>query len=1143
MVDHESLIKTYAQKLFETCQALAPQKLSEAEFRRPIDNLLEEFAQKAGLGPLLRVERTLTGRGRADAVLNRLVIEYEQPGKLSPNLTDTATAHAVDQVKRYLAGLAKEDRHQLTRLAGIAFDGQYIVFVRYYAGKFQIERPVEANLPALQRLLQWLSGTGPGIALTAHNLHRDFAMEELRTQKILHALYKGLQNALPHHPMVQNLFQQWRLFFSQSIDYTEAFGGNKLEPLKKWVGKAAITIENADEAEQFFFVLHTYFALLLKLLAWLTLSKHMGLKLGLPVLGELRSADGYTLKARLQDDLESGGLFRKYGLANLLEGDFFTWYLYAWNPAIEEALQTLLGRLDEYDPASLSIYPEESRDLFKKLYHALLPREIRHNLGEYYTPDWLAEYLLQRTDKTFFTEPDPETEPTLRTKLAHTRWLDPACGSGTFLVLLIARYRELGHRLFLPEAELLRTITQNIVGFDINPLAVLTARVNYLLAIADLLQHRKGEITIPVYLADSVQTPAAGESLFTAHTIRFETAAGTFHIPRTVCQPGSFDRFCNLLEESIIQHLSPPAFVARLTKQLPDLPWTSADTETLQTTYHHLQKLHDEGKDGIWARLLKNLFAPLTIGQFDYIVGNPPWINWEHLPDGYRQSIKPVWERYGLFPHGGMDTILGKGKKDISMLMTFTVMDRLLRAGGKLGFIITQSVFKTAGSGQGFRRFCIPQPNNQFVPLKVLHVDDMVALQPFEGASNRTAVMVLEKGEPTTYPVRYTLWRKKKGVRFTYDSSLAEVLSATVRLHFAAEPVAPPVDPNDPPTSPWLTAHPYAFMAIYKVRGQSDYKAHEGVNTGGANGVYWVKIIERRPDGLVLVRNLTEGAKVQVPEVVEAVEPDLLYPLLRGRDVQRWKAKPSACILMVQDPEKRRGYSEEWLQANYPFTHGYLKKEHFEEVLRKRAAFKRYFTRKDKNNRIVETGPFYSMFNVGPYTFAPWKVVWRYVASDFIVAVAEPYNGRLIVPNEKLMLVACENDQEAHYLCATLNSSPIRLAVRGFFVETQIAPHVIERLCIPRFDPENPVHRRLAALSMRAHRVAKREERAHKTAKRGKGAHKAAKRGKARVLRRIEARIDRVAARVWGLSRAELRAVQESLSELSGEVEAAALEE
>jgi hypothetical protein len=67
--------------------------------------------------------------------------------------------------------------------------------------------------------------------------------------------------------------------------------------------------------------------------------------------------------------------------------------------------------------------------------------------------------------------------------------------------------------------------------------------------------------------------------------------------------------------------------------------------------------------------------------------------------------------------------------------------------------------------------------------------------------------------------------------------------------------------------------------------------------------------------------------------------------------------------------------------------------------------------------------------------------------------------------------------------------------------------------------------------------------RAHRVAKRGERAHKAAKGGKARVLRRIEARIDRVAARVWGLSRAELRAVQESLSELSGEVEAVVLEE
>jgi hypothetical protein len=158
------------------------------------------------------------------------------------------------------------------------------------------------------------------------------------------------------------------------------------------------------------------------------------------------------------------------------------------------------------------------------------------------------------------------------------------------------------------------------------------------------------------------------------------------------------------------------------------------------------------------------------------------------------------------------------------------------------------------------------------------------------------------------------------------------------------------------------------------VLGQSHYKAHEGVNTGGANAVYWVDIVLERPDGLVVVRNLIEGAKIKVDEVTEPIEPDLLYPLLRGRDVQRWKAEPSALILMVQDPVKRRGIDEKDLQARYPRTYGYLKR--FEPALRQRAAFKRYFTRPERGGRVTETGPFYSMFDVGDYTFAPWKVVW-----------------------------------------------------------------------------------------------------------------------------------------------------------------------
>jgi hypothetical protein len=217
---------------------------------------------------------------------------------------------------------------------------------------------------------------------------------------------------------------------------------------------------------------------------------------------------------------------------------------------------------------------------------------------------------------------------------------------------------------------------------------------------------------------------------------------------------------------------------------------------------------------------------------------------------------------------------------------------------------------------------------------------------------------------------------------------------------------------------------------------------------------------------------------------------------------------------MVQDPEERQGYDKEWLQKNYPRTYGYLKR--FEEVLRERRS-------RGISDMLKEGAPFYTMFAVGTYTFAPWKVVWRYIASDFIVAVARPRDGKLVVPDHRLMLVDCLDENEAHYLCATLNSSPIRLAVRGFFVETQIAPHVVERLRIPRFDPNNPVHLRLAELSEQA--------------------HGAAKVGDENRLREIEAEIDRWAARLWGLSDDELREIQRSFRELAGEEEPQAEEQ
>jgi type I restriction-modification system DNA methylase subunit len=322
------------------------------------------------------------------------------------------------------------------------------------------------------------------------------------------ALEKAVQSG--SDPLVQKLFEQWQTFFSEVIEYKEAFSETKLKDLQKFAARAGVDLENDEEAAtRFFFAIHTYFVLLVKLLAWLALYRYLGLKIGVPSFGNLAALPATQLQREIKR-MEDGDIFHDWAkITNLLEGDFFRWYLYAWNDDIDSALREVLAKLDNYDPTTLELDPDSTRDLLKKLYHYLMPGEIRHNLGEYYTPDWLAQMLLNQLDHAFF-EDNPEKSSYLKDNLLKLRFLDPACGSGTFLVLIIKRIRDVGRQLLLPESEILKSILNNIMGFDLNPLAVIAARTNYLLALGSLIEQPHGDISLPVYLADSIVTPYKG---------------------------------------------------------------------------------------------------------------------------------------------------------------------------------------------------------------------------------------------------------------------------------------------------------------------------------------------------------------------------------------------------------------------------------------------------------------------------------------------------------------------------------------------------------------------------------------------------------------------------------------------------------
>jgi len=590
-------------------------------------------------------------------------------------------------------------------------------------------------------------------------------------------------------------------------------------------------------------------------------------------------------------------------------------------------------------------------------------------------------------------------------------------------------------------------------------------------------------------------TPQPGKELTTYAGVEFHTAVGKFSVPRSLVDARYIDQLADLLEESVGMGLKPDQFRVRLLQTFPlNEAKDAAEIEVAVALYRQLLDLERQGINGIWARIIKNGFAPLFQGRFDYVAGNP---HWESLPDEYRRETAPLWAAHELFPHKGFDAILGKSKDDISILMSYVALDKYVRDGGRLGFLITQSVFKTAGAGQGFRRFRL----GDGAPLGVVHVDDMADLKPFEGASNRTAIVVLERGRTTRYPVPYTHWRKKGGgAVIPEDFSLEEVQEMTVRRNFVAEPV----DETDP-TSPWITGRPRALKAVKRVLGASDYQARAGVCTW-LNGVYWLEIVGQRPDGLVVISNLTEGSKRKVENVQTAMEPDLLYPLLRGRDVSRWQAVPSAYILITHEPGmKLKAIPETEMAIRWSKTYAYLK--HFEAELRSRSGYRRYFK---------ETDPFYSIFNVGDYTFAPYKVVWPWISRSLVSAVVGSDDmGKVIVPEHNTSLVAFDSAEEAHFFCACFNSSPADFAAISSYSGGGggiASPKVVERVRVPRYDPTDPTHRQLATLS--------------------KQAHEATAAGDMARVQEIEAEIDQLAAKLWGLTEEELRGILESLEEL-----------
>jgi len=1102
----DELISKKAAEFADQIKAAAAMADKEEEIRIEAERQLAFIERATGIKLEGKHEFTVA-RGRADSVYSRVIIEYKNPkasgSRLGPTADAPGSKRVIEQLKNRFYDMRNVLGHELKTMFGVGLDGNYFIFVTYRDDKWQTPQVVEVNKYSAERFLWALYNLGDkGRPFSAEYLAGDFGAEGGNTIAIkgVQALYDAIVNT--DDPKAQTFFSQWKILFGEVCGYDVDNPSATIRDLAEFYG---IEHRRTFRPAELLFAVHTYYALFIKLLASEIVAYFH--KLTTPLQRMVQAGSSKSL-LREMESLEAGSIFHELGITNFLEGDLFAWYTSLWSEPIESLVRGMIARLDDYHPGTLSEDPVSTRDLLKKLYQQLFPKSVRHDLGEYYTPDWLAEHVVNELE--YVGDPDK-------------RLLDPACGSGTFLVMAISRirkwYEDNREQCRFDEADLLRKILTNVVGFDLNPLAVMTARTNYLIAIRGLISFA-GKIEIPVYLCDSISTPFEYGSLFQnelGKVKKLRTAVGEFVIPEeTASNRTDVAKYAELLESCIRDDYSVEEFLERCGDEGLSVGWEAVHSDL----YLQLVELKRARKNGVWARIIKNAFAPLFSEPVDYVIGNPPWVRWGYLPQQYRTDIKFLWRRYKLFTQKGLESLMGTAEVDLSLLFTYACLDRYLELGGSLGFLITQEVVRSKTAGQGFRAFVLAPG---MIPVKVRKFHDLVAIKPFE-AENKTGAIFLTKGVATDYPVPYTEWKIKSGASVSSDDSLDEVIAKTTRTAHMAQPVSDL-------RSAWQVIPQGTESLLSKIKGQSAYKGRRGASLD-PYAVFLCNVLSREPDDSIVVINEPSLGRSDVPQMPPTkIESTRVFPVVRGKDIERWKVGTVySAIILNSSTRKADIPTEREIKLTLPKTYGYLFRMRSSAL--KREQFWQFFSRpylseaplageqlvalgnyaraagRAEDGRYlyeVADGPFFALFNIGSYTFSPHKVVWRRMGNQFKAAVVgetdhEMLGKKVLVPGDTTSFVSLQSSDEAHYVCAILNSAPCKAAVHSFSSAGRGfgAPSILQNLRLPTFDRGNATHRHLAKLSIAAHESSLSCE--------------------DDVVRRIEAEVDEVVASLWKLS-------------------------
>ncbi len=632
------LIKSYYSKVKSASKERPKKELFKDLLNRLYhgDKGIEKIIDQISLGSersVLSIPRKdKLHKGSADTLYNKVIIEFENDLK-------TTLKHAKEQLAGYLLGQFNSG------------EGYNFTLIASDCITWKVFAPDVSCLEKIGELKE-------DELILNEIKSASFTLTERNTEDFYYWIDRFLFKEKKQKATLKRIEEA---FGYQSNVFLECFGemGNHFRNVKKF-GEVQVSFEQwskflsiaygSFEASESNFLIHTYLSVFAKMLAYAVVS-----------------SDEYIDDDEMKSIID-GTIFHKFNIRNFVDDDFFHWVKGDRNfRALKKVFRLIAQEISTFD------FHNVDEDILKGVYQELIDLDTRHALGEYYTPDWLCERILKEFELN-----------------EGKRVLDPACGSGSFLLAAIHRFRELNPKISVEE------LNASIYGIDIHPLSVQIAKTNMLLALGKDIVDARTPIHLNIILANTLLAPDGVEDLF-GKTFKMTIDKETLILSSQILEDvKTFDEALETADELAEQtflkkRTTLETFENVLRKQIKNGDFNKQVIESFYKIYESLCKVKEKGRDSIWKFIVQNLYKPYFLSKkFDYVIGNPPWFTFKAIRnEEYQNILEDLAKRYEVKP----EKVANMPQLEIAAIFFVYCTNYFLKDSGKLAFVLPRSFF------------------------------------------------------------------------------------------------------------------------------------------------------------------------------------------------------------------------------------------------------------------------------------------------------------------------------------------------------------------------------------------------------------------------------------------------------------------